>query len=120
MRSLVFLTFNIVIRFDITHCHKVCSVTLRYFSLGGIEHQSVMSLLYSSFTPVLCKRCYETMIIDSVSGKYMCSRGRENALHTICIDTKNMQKRESTVYFYCPENDFRKVKFHLTKEEPYE
>ena len=44
----------------------------------------------------------------------MCSRGRENALHTICIDTKNMQ---NTV-FYCPENDFRKVKFHLTKEEP--
>ena len=48
----------------------------------------------------------------------MCSRGRENALHTIChIDTKNMQKRESTI-FYCLENDFRKVKFHLTKEEP--
>ena len=47
----------------------------------------------------------------------MCSRGRENALHTICIDTKNMQKSESTV-FYCPENDFRKVKFHLTREEP--
>ena len=44
----------------------------------------------------------------------MCSRGRENALHTIC---KNMQKKESTI-FYCLENDFRKVKFHLTKEEP--
>ena len=67
MKSLVFLTFNIVIRFDITHCHKVCSVTLRYFNLGGIEHQSVMSLLYSSFIAVLCKCCYETMIIDSVS-----------------------------------------------------
>ena len=52
-----------------------------------------------------------------IEGKYMCSRGRENALHTICIDTKNMQQRENTV-FYCPENDFRKVKFHLTKEEP--
>ena len=66
MRSLVSLTFNIVIRFDITHCHKVCSMTLRYFS---IEHQSVMSLLYSSFIAVLCKCCYETMIIDSVSEK---------------------------------------------------